>query len=1068
MNKNLRDSPSRLAALSERKVDQPARPRSPGRPKSPARNKSPRRPKSSPAANARSKSPARPKSPARATKAEAEKKPRAKSKSPSRKAPAKEKKAKSPSRSAKAVIEKIDPIREPTISPGIEEVLRRSRERSILEEIRASRERSSVSVEPQGVTLRRSARVKSSIDRDGLVQTTTDRILKANHVGMSTKQPSTKEFGGWPGALILIFLLPVTVLALQLSCLTKERCNMLTITRPPLSWKYYLDLSVAQWFAAFLAVQAVLSALPLGRIKQGVSQRYGLANPQYRCTGFQIAVLTLSAVAGLQYLGYPMTLVLSKSVTLLVQSIILGLLVSVALYVKGGRPSAVPNPNGSTGNVVYDFWIGREINPRLGIFDVKQFLLRTAVIESLIYDGLVLWKAIDGKQVSAYPPTLVAITLLQALVMLDHLWHEEQFLSSFHTQHEGCGYMTVMASLIWPFAATFVSKYLLLNSLCKGFQIAVLTLSAVAGLQYLGYPMTLVLSKSVTLLVQSIILGLLVSVALYVKGGRPSAVPNPNGSTGNVVYDFWIGREINPRLGIFDVKQFLLRTAVIESLIYDGLVLWKAIDGKQVSAYPPTLVAITLLVQSIILGLLVSVALYVKGGRPSAVPNPNGSTGNVVYDFWIGREINPRLGIFDVKQFLLRTAVIESLIYDGLVLWKAIDGKQVSAYPPTLVAITLLQALVMLDHLWHEEQFLSSFHTQHEGCGYMTVMASLIWPFAATFLIYDGLVLWKAIDGKQVSAYPPTLVAITLLQALVMLDHLWHEEQFLSSFHTQHEGCGYMTVMASLIWPFAATFVSKYLLLNSPISVQNSFSKIHELLAQKAITEYLSENKLLSPCQFGFRSERSTTDAMNSLISKVYDALDEGKKALGLFVDLRKAFESLDHDVLFEKLVYYGFRGPVLKWLKSFISNRSQVVEIVAENGHVKNYKYRSQDRQLTRGVPQVTQPNRVLCLVCAIGLPVIQTTTSKKLLCGGWWGWSRHPNYFGSLVMYWAHALGAVAAAATATLPHWALFVVPVGMTVFLLHRAVRDHRRCQAVYGNAWDRYTHKVKYHLVPRVF
>ncbi|RZF40458.1 hypothetical protein LSTR_LSTR013920 [Laodelphax striatellus] len=68
---------------------------------------------------------------------------------------------------------------------------------------------------------------------------------------------------------------------------------------------------------------------------------------------------------------------------------------------------------------------------------------------------------------------------------------------------------------------------------------------------------------------------------------------------------------------------------------------------------------------------------------------------------------------------------------------------------------------------------------------------------------------------------------------------------------------------------------------------------------------------------------------------------------------------------------------------------------------------------------------------------------------------------------MYWSYAVGAAAGAAPH--PHWALAVLPLGMTAFLVHRALRDHARCQAVYHAAWNRYNpQKIMYHLVLKVF
>lgn len=88
-------------------------------------------------------------------------------------------------------------------------------------------------------------------------------------------------------------------------------------------------------------------------------------------------------------------------------------------------------------------------------------------------------------------------------------------------------------------------------------------------------------------------------------------------------------------------------------------------------------------------------------------------------------------------------------------------------------------------------------------------------------------------------------------------------------------------------------------------------------------------------------------------------------------------------------------------------------------------------------------------------------TVLGKKLLCGGLWGWVRHPNYVGDILMYWAWVI-------PCGFSHWVPFVAPVCSGLSLIHRVRRDNERCRLRYGSSWDRYTQKVKYYLVPRIY
>lgn len=96
------------------------------------------------------------------------------------------------------------------------------------------------------------------------------------------------------------------------------------------------------------------------------------------------------------------------------------------------------------------------------------------------------------------------------------------------------------------------------------------------------------------------------------------------------------------------------------------------------------------------------------------------------------------------------------------------------------------------------------------------------------------------------------------------------------------------------------------------------------------------------------------------------------------------------------------------------------------------------------------------------LDLEAIPTVVAgKKLLCGGWWGIVRNPNYLGLILMYWILAI-------SAGISHMAPYAVALASTLVLVHRAIRNSWRCKTIYTNSWDRYTQKVKYYLVPRVF
>ena len=112
-----------------------------------------------------------------------------------------------------------------------------------------------------------------------------------------------------------------------------------------------------------------------------------------------------------------------------------------------------------------------------------------------------------------------------------------------------------------------------------------------------------------------------------------------------------------------------------------------------------------------------------------------------------------------------------------------------------------------------------------------------------------------------------------------------------------------------------------------PVSVLPVFSKILERLMYNRLLSFINKYKLLYSYQFGFREEHSPNLAMIFLVDKISNALDKGEYVLGLFLDFSKAFDTVNHDILFTKLEHYGIRGIALKWFKSYLSNRKQFVD---------------------------------------------------------------------------------------------------------------------------------------------
>ena len=129
-----------------------------------------------------------------------------------------------------------------------------------------------------------------------------------------------------------------------------------------------------------------------------------------------------------------------------------------------------------------------------------------------------------------------------------------------------------------------------------------------------------------------------------------------------------------------------------------------------------------------------------------------------------------------------------------------------------------------------------------------------------------------------------------------------------------------------------------------PISLLSIFDKILERLVCKRLYSFLNKYNILYDYQFGFREKHSTILALIEIMDSIRENLDKGNSIIGIYLDLSKAFDTVNHKILLHKLEYYGIRGNALAWFASYLSDRQQLTFV--------NNMY-SSTKPVTVGVPQ-------------------------------------------------------------------------------------------------------------------
>uniref|UniRef100_A0A8C4FH80 Delta(14)-sterol reductase LBR n=1 Tax=Dicentrarchus labrax TaxID=13489 RepID=A0A8C4FH80_DICLA len=344
-------------------------------------------------------------------------------------------------------------------SPG----RRRSRSRSPARTTRRSSSRTAAAVATAAITesaptSRRDAKLKDTpeVRLSPLVM----KCGKLNIIKLTTSA-SLLCFVLPPGAYFWLLFLPAWVLflVLQVNLEDPSLANFPPLLPP---FEAFWDAQALGFVILWVLFQVLLYILPVGKLSEGMPLRSG-ERLKYRTNGFFAIAVSAVAVVAAVHQGVDLTYIHSHFLQLATASLLISVLLSIYLYVRSRY--AAPEQlalGGNSGNVVYDFFKGHELNPRIKDFDLKFFCeMRPGLIGWCLINFAMALAEMKEQSLNAPSYSMILVNLFQLLYVLDGLWNEEAILTTMDLMHDGFGFMLAFGDLVWvPFTYTLQAYYL--------------------------------------------------------------------------------------------------------------------------------------------------------------------------------------------------------------------------------------------------------------------------------------------------------------------------------------------------------------------------------------------------------------------------------------------------------------------------------------------------------------------------------------------------------------------------------------------------------------------------------
>mmetsp|Transcript_43519 Transcript_43519/g.111278 ORF Transcript_43519/g.111278 Transcript_43519/m.111278 type:complete len:423 (-) Transcript_43519:208-1476(-) len=292
--------------------------------------------------------------------------------------------------------------------------------------------------------------------------------------------------GPWLGPVGIVFGLPAVCYALVLLCGGNGCATLAPLSMPPVELHrdtLYSHAGLGVFLGWVVYVVALHLLLP-GKRVQGAT----LSNGQrlmYKMNGFTVLVATLAVVGYFGFYTHDLDLAWMHThfLPLLSGSVLFSFALSAYLYLTSYLPGKLLAAGGNTSVGFYNFFIGRELNPRIGSFDLKEFFE--------LYPGLIGWIVLDlGMAASQLAKigyitnSMVLVCAFHLLYVIDALWYETAILTTMDITTDGFGFMLAFGDITWvPFTYCLQARYLADNPRV----LSDMEMGAILALKVMGY-----------------------------------------------------------------------------------------------------------------------------------------------------------------------------------------------------------------------------------------------------------------------------------------------------------------------------------------------------------------------------------------------------------------------------------------------------------------------------------------------------------------------------------------------------------------------------------------------------